>query len=364
MAIPTLAAGLEFRVIDRATPGLRKVSQGLAITGKKARAANRSMFLAGAAASALGIGALAVGRGLFRAAGNVADFQQQISAVRAVLRKPSGAPELEREIKRLGATTVFTATESAKGAELLARAGFDQRESIAALGDTLNLAAADSLQLAAATSITTSTLKAFQLDANETGMVVDILAQTSSKSNTNVTQLGEALKFAAPFAKGMGVDLADTNIALGLLANMGLRGTVGGTALKNMFIKLAAPADKAKAAMKKAGFSMVKTSDGSLNLMATIKKLSGVFDKMKGPVDRVAFAQTVFGIRGGTAAINLAGAFKKMSSEVDGSTNKFDKFVSQIRDAEGAAKEMAEIRLKNLRGAFTLLLDDFHCLMD
>lgn len=276
------------------------------------------------------------------------DFEQQMMNVRSVA-KDMTQQEFAQTIaraKELGATTQFTATQAGEGFENLARAGFSFQQRMDAIGGTLNLAAADSIDLATATDITASVLRGMNLEMDQANRVADVLAQTSANSNTNVIQLGEAFKFAAPVAKDFGLTLEDTAIALGLTANAGLRGTLAGTSVKNMMLKLAKPTSKATGFMKQYGIQVLENADGSLNLRKT---LDSVIEGTKGitsSTQRAAVISEVFGLRGQGAVSAISSAIEK---------GDFDKLAGALDNAKGAAEAMAKIRLDSFKGQLTLL---------
>ena len=129
----------------------------------------------------------------------------------------------------MGRTTVHSATEAARGQAFLAQAGFDANEILSALPATLALATAGELDLASAADIASNVLSGFQMEANQTGRVADVLALAASKTNTSVLQLGSALAKAAPAAKAAGWSLEETTAAIGKLSDAGIQGEEAGT---------------------------------------------------------------------------------------------------------------------------------------
>lgn len=349
MGLQALAAGLVIKVKDNATGTLKTVGKGfdsLREKGDKLRSAasSASGALKGFAVAGAGVAAILGAMGK-----QAIDFEKQMSAVRAItgLSRADMAP-LTAEIKRLGATTVFSATEAAQGAENLARAGFSSTEIIAALGGVLNAAAADGIDLATASNIVASNVRAFGLEAGEAVRVADALAGVSANANVNMTQLGEALKFVAPVSRTLGVSIEETAIALGILGDAGLQGSIGGTALKNAMIKLAKPTKEGAALMKRFGFE-AQTTNGKLDMRRTLANLLTTMQKIPNRLDKVAFGQEVFGIRGAAAMDNFVAAMevkgKDFGTIVDDMAGKLP----------GAAKRMADVRVDNVAGAFTLL---------
>lgn len=276
-----------------------------------------------------------------------ADFEQQMSAVGAIT---GGTAEdmkrLELKAKEMGATTVFSATQSAQAMESMGRAGFSTQQIIDGLGGVMDLAAADGLDLATAASITSNVIKSMGLEAKDTTRVADVLALTSAKTNTDVTGLGEAFKFSAAQAKNLGIPLEETAAALGAVADAGLKGSLGGTSFTNMLIKLTKPSGKATKLMKEWGVELQKNDDGTLNLTKTMKVFNTALGGITDRVERSAAATEIFGVRGQKA-------FAAIGASID--SGKFDVLKEQIEAADGAAKEMAEKRLNNLAGQLTLM---------
>lgn len=246
-----------------------------------------------------------------------ADFESSMLRVKAI----SGATGEEFQsltdlAKELGSTTAFTAREAAQAMGFLAQAGFDVREVHQALPKVLSLAAAGQLDLAEAADITASVLRGFGLEANQSGRVADILAAAASKSNTSVQQMGEAFKFAGPVASSMGVSLEETAAALGVLSNAGLKGSLAGTGLRMVLVKMG---------------DAVAGSGGLTNALETLNTegVQAVVDTMKD-----------LDARAGTAAVALTkqmGTLKGLHSE--------------MLNVEGISDKMAETLLSGVTGS-------------
>ena len=206
------------------------------------------------------------------------------------------------------------------------------------------LAAADGLDLATTSDIVTDALTAFGLSASDSGHFADVLAKAASNANTNVTLLGESFKYAAPVAGALGYSAEDTAIALGLMANAGIKGSQGGTALRSSLSRLIKPTDDAAALMEKYGLSMTN-ADGSM------KSLGQVMDMLRNNMGDLTEAEQA------QAAATLFGqeAMSGMLSIINASDKDYEKLTSAIYDADGAAQEMADTMLDNLGGQLTLL---------
>lgn len=360
MSLTALAAGLTVKVKDSATAGLKRIGAGFGRLQKRGVQLKKGLGLAAQGLRQFALAGTVVAAGLVAMSKKAADFEQQMSIVRSVTDPAeAGSPKwgaMEKEVKRLGATTQFTAIQVGQGAENLKRAGFSLDEARVSLSSGLNLAAADGIEIAQAMDIAASALRGFGLDAEDMGRVTDVLAVTSASTNTNVLSLGEGLKFVAPIARQLGVSIEDASLSLGLLANAGIKGTSGGTALKNMLLKLATASDGTKKKFKDLGIEIQDANGNMLPFRSILKGLSEGLPKLGGNLEQTKFLAQAFGIRGQAAASNLASAFVKMGKDVDEhGINKFDALVNKIQNADGAAKRMADIRLDNLTGAFTLL---------
>jgi TP901 family phage tail tape measure protein len=280
-----------------------------------------------------------------------ARFEQGMADVSAVSKGLSEKDfaALSAEAKRVGATTSKSAFQATQGLVFLKRAGFDTAESLTSLQAVVNAAEADNIDLGTAANIGANAVRAMGLEASQMTRVMDVLALTSARTNTDMIGLGEAMKFVAPTAAQLNVSIEDTALSLGLLANAGLKGTVGGTALNNMLLKLSTASDATKEAFKKLGITVEDSSGNMVNIKDIMRDLANAHLK------QAAFLSETFGLRGQRAAGNLATAFERMRQPLADGTNAFDNLVGQIQNASGAAKEMAELRLKSLTGSMTIL---------
>ena len=246
-----------------------------------------------------------------------ADFETSMLRVKAI----SGATGAEFQsltdlAKELGSTTAFTAREAAQAMGFLAQAGFEVGEVHKALPKVLSLAAAGQLDLAQAADITASVLRGFGLEASESGRVADVLAAAASKSNTSVEGMGEAFKFAGPVASAMGVSLEETAAALGVLSNAGLKGSLAGTGLRMVLVKMGE--DVAGAGGLTQALETLNT-EGVQAVVDTMKDLDA---------------------RAGTAAVALTGQMGTLKS-----------LTEEMRNVEGISDKMAETLLSGVTGS-------------
>lgn len=273
-----------------------------------------------------------------------AKFDAGMSKVKAV----SGATESEMEklrakAKEMGAQTKFSATESAEAFNYMAMAGWKTGDMLDGIEGIMNLAAASGEDLATTSDIVTDALTAFGLSAKDSTHFADVLAAASSNANTNVGMMGETFKYVAPVAGALGFSVEDVSTAIGLMANSGIKGSQAGTALRNLFTKMAKPTKESAAAMEKLGVSLTD-SQGNMKDFNTImgelrQGFSGLTEAEKAQTAAALAGQ--YGMSGLLAIVNT-------------SDKDFNKLKDAIYDADGASKEMADTMMDNLPGAITL----------
>lgn len=273
------------------------------------------------------------------------EFEASMSKVAAI----SGATgeelkALSSKAKEMGATTKFSATESAEAMQYMAMAGWNSSQMIDGISGIMNLAAADGLDLATTSDIVTDALTAFGLQASESGHFADVLATASSNANTNVSMLGESFKYVAPVAGALGYSVEDISVALGLMANSGIKASQAGTSLKSMLSRMTKPTDAVSAAMSELGISLTD-SEGNMKSFNEI-----MLDMRKG------FSNLTADQKANYAAI-LGGqeAMSGLLAIVNSSDADFNKLSEAINNADGAAEKIAETMNDNLQGQITIL---------
>lgn len=276
------------------------------------------------------------GAGLVVAGGRqLASFGEEMAKVRAITEATDVQFEdLREEAKRLGLETRFSATEAAEGLTFLARAGFDADQALGAVEGTLRLAQAGNIELGRAADIASNVLKGFRLNVDETARVVDVLALAANSSNTNVEQLGDALKFVAPVAAGLGLSIEDVVASVGTLSDAGLQATLAGTGLRRVLSELEAPSSAARKILNELNSEIDRGSITAFGLFGALGKLQ------EAGVDTSAALQ-IFGDRGGPA-------FEVLSSGSDAA----EALAEKLRGAEGTAERVAAIMDDTLSGAF------------
>ena len=271
-------------------------------------------------------------------------FEAGMSKVSAI----SGATgdELQKltdKAKEMGAKTKFSASEAADAFQYMAMAGWKTNDMLDGIEGIMNLAAASGEDLAATSDIVTDALTAFGLSASDSAHFADILAQASSNSNTNVSMMGETFKYVAPVAGALGFSAEDCAVAIGLMANSGIKASQAGTSLRQLFTNLVKPTDDMKTAMDELGISITDT-DGNTKSLDTVmgdlrQSFSGLSESQK-----AQYAATLAGQEGMSGLLAI----------VNASDGDFSKLKSSINNADGAAEDMAETMNDNLKGSITI----------
>lgn len=287
-------------------------------------------------------------------------FDSAMSEVKAI----SGATgtqftQLRDKAIEMGAKTKFSATESAEAFKYMAMAGWDTKDMLNSISGVMNLAAASGEDLGTVSDIVTDAMTAFGLAADGTTKVLkngynvevsnaehfsDVLAEASSRSNTNVSLMGATFKYVAPIAGAMGYSIEDTAVAIGLMANAGIKGEQAGTALRSTITRLVKPTEESGTAMDALGIS-VTNSDGSMKSLDSILKqlrssMSGLTEDQK-----ASYAAMLAGQEGMSGLLAI----------VNASDEDYNKLSESIANCTGASQEMADTMQDNLGGAVTLL---------
>lgn len=255
-------------------------------------------------------------------------FEKQLDRVQAVTNATADEmQELESAAEQAGSTTQFTATEAAKGLEILARSGYTAGESIKLLPTLLNVAIAEGIELGEAAQILSDTLSIMGKEAEYGAEAADILAKGSSLSATTISQLGLAVSYAGAYTKDFNLDLADLTALLDVMAKNGLRGERAGVALRSILAQLSDPSSKATQELDKLGISTAN--------------LSEMLDGLVAAGDNGKEAVLAFGVEAGPG-------LKALLAE---GSEGIEAFKQQLQDASGAAQTMADIASDNLDGS-------------
>lgn len=311
--------------------------------GDSMRSVGRNMSLHVTAPIAAGFGA---------AMKKSIDFDDTMRKVKAT----SGATgdefnQLRTKALQMGRDTKFTASESAEAMNYMALAGWDTKDMLKGVGGVMDLAAASGEDLASVSDIVTDNLTAFGMKAKDSTHFADVLAQTSSKANTDVRGLGEAFKYAAPVAGALGYSVEDTSIAIGLMSNAGIKGEKAGTALRTMFTNLSKPTKAMKDEMDKLGISITDSNGEMLPMRDVLDQLRG---KMGGlsKDQQAAAASTIFGkeaMSGALAVINASDEdYKKLTKSIDGSKGASKRMANEMEGGIGGAMRKMKSAIESL----------------
>lgn len=332
-----------------------------------------------------------------------ADFESAMSKVQAI----SGATgadfdKLNAKAREMGAKTKFSASESAEAFQYMAMAGWDVDSMLGGISGVMNLAAASGEELGTVSDIVTDAMTAFGLSAKETSKVlkdgvevevdnttrfVDALAAASNSSNTNVAMLGESFKYVAPVAGALGYSVEDVAVALGLMANQGIKSSMAGTSLRTMLTNMANPTDTMAAAMQTLGVSLQDDEGNMKSLMEVMQDLRKGFGG--GKMDAAEFQKSIaeidtafqsgemseeeyeqaindlcvamYGAEGAQKAqlaAQLAGkqGMAGLLAIVNSTDEDFQNLTDSIYNASGTSQEMADIMQNNLSGQLTILM--------
>ena len=219
----------------------------------------------------LSFGAFSFGREALEAGGKFEDAMARVRAVSNATKSEFKA--MEDEAQRLGATTKYSATDAANALENLVRNGLKPLDAAKAVGKTLEFAQANTIELAEAADIATNVMNGFGKEVADLGNINDVLSSTAAHSATNVSDLAEALKIAAPMATTAKIGIEETNAALGTLANVGFKGTDAGTGVKQMLIAISSQSSEAAKTLKRYGVNLNETTLKNDGLVKSLQKL-------------------------------------------------------------------------------------------
>ena len=319
--------------LGEATLRLSADTKGLQNGLAKAKQQMRTFGTALTAVGGAALAPLAAGVKIF------AEYEQNMANVRAVSGATAGQfAALDAIAKQMGASTVFTARESAQALSFMAMAGMEAEESVAALPDVLNLAAAGQLELGQSADIVTNVMAGYGIAAEDVTGAVDVLTKGFTSANTDLVQLGEAFKLGGPVAKAAGLGFEETAAALSLMGNAGFQGTLAGTALRGAITRLLNPTDEAAGLIEKYG---VTVTDAEGNMLPLVSILKSFEENNLSAAD----AMTIFGQRAGPGMLALIGQ----------GTDALTNLTTEMENSGGTAQRIADTQLNTLQGQFTLL---------
>lgn len=287
---------------------------------------------------------ISAGAGIADTVQTYADFVAAMSEVKAI----SGATseefaQLTDKANQMGAVTKFTASESAEAFKYMAQAGWDAKEMMDGIEGLMSLAAASGEDLGTTSDIVTDALTAFGMSAKESGRFADVMAMAANATNTDVAKMGDTFKYVAPVAGALGYSIEDTAVAIGLMANNGIKASQAGTSLRSLLTNLTHPVGQAEDAINDLGIS-ITNADGSVKpLSQTLQELRSKFGALS-EAERAQYAAMLAGQEGMSGLLAI----------VNASDQDFADLTEQINNSSGAAQEMADIMMDNLAGKFEL----------
>lgn len=280
------------------------------------------------------------------------DFDDSMRKVKATSGATSGEfQQLRDKALEMGAKTKFSASQSAEALNYMALAGWDTKEMMTGIDGVMQLAAASGEDLGSVSDIVTDSLTAFGLKAKDSGHFADVLAQASSKANTDVRGLGEAFKYAAPVAGALGYTVEDTSIAIGLMSNAGIKGEKAGTALRTMFSNLAKPTKTMKNQMDELGISITDSQGNMLPMRDVMDQLRGKFKGLSKD-QQASAAATIFGkeaMSGALAVINASDEdYKKLTKSIDNSAGASKRMADEMEGGIGGSIRRMKSAIESL----------------
>lgn len=344
---PKLSDGFGREVSSKASRAVDGAGIGKR-AGSAAGAGFSSAMGAGIATAGKAIGALGLAAGIGSFAKSSVDagmqFDSAMSQVAATMGKTTDEiGELRDFAKQMGSSTAFSASEAAEALNYMALAGYDSKTAMSMLPNVLNLAAAGSMDLASASDMITDTQSALGLSLDETSALVDKMAAASSNTNTSVSQLGSAMLQIGGTAKNLSGGTTELSQALGLLADNGVKGAEGGTALRNILLNLTPKSEDAAKAMEQIGLQAYD-ANGKMRPLKDIfqdlnKGMEGMTDEQRQNVLANIFNKT---------------DLKSVNALMATNAERWDEVAAAIDNSNGAAKKMADTQLDNLAGDVTI----------
>lgn len=318
---------------------MEEAGKALSSVGDKVEGVGKKLSVVSAGIA--GLGAAAV-----KTAANFDSAMSQVAAISGAAGDEFDA--LREKAREMGEKTKFSASEAAEAMTYMAMAGWKTQDMLDGIDGIMNLAAASGEELGSVSDIVTDALTAFGLSAADAGHFADVLAAASNSANTNVSMLGGSFKYVAPVAGALGYSIEDVSVALGLMANSGIKAEQGGTALRSMLSRLAKPTKEVDKAFLQLGIS---ASDALVNADGSMKPLSETMDILREKMSGLSEAEQA------NVAAGIAGqeAMSGLLAIVNASASDYDNLRAAIAGADGTAEKMAGTMQDNLNGQLTIL---------
>lgn len=335
------SSSMILKAIDQISPTLNKVKVGMKGLTSSAMAGAKGVnsIMSGIGPFIKGYGILSGIQAIQSGFSTLTDFSEKFQGVKSVAEVTGVSFEqLEKQAKELGRTTRYTATDAAGAQYFLAKAGFDTKKIYDSMPDTLLLASAANLDIAQSADIVTNIMAGYQLQANELGNAVDVLAKSFSSANTDLVDLGTAMKYAGPVASGMGIKFNEAAAALGMMGNAGIQGSMAGTSLRGALTRLAQPTKQVARYIRALKLDIYDSK-------GNIKSLTDIVEQLEKRSVSTGHMIAIFGQRAGPA----------MAALVSQGSKALKDFQAKLDDSSGFAKKAANIRLEGLYGSWIKL---------
>ena len=281
------------------------------------------------------------------------EFDKQMIKVKALTGATAEEYEaLKKKAMEVGKTTIFTSEEAAAGMEKFALAGFKPKEIISAIPPIFDLATASGEDFIMISDMISDNMTAFKIGIDDVGHASDILANTMSRSNTNIQMLGEAFKYVSSSASNLNIDLSTTSAAIGLMGDQAIKSGQAGRDLKQAFSKIADAGVQKK--LERLGVSVKDSKGEFIGLVDFVRQLEKVTGKMSG-IDKQAFLKDLFGDQGSLAMNKLLTATKEVNGVMYEGADALAEFAKENENATGKAKEMAQTILDSDSGKWALV---------
>lgn len=252
--------------------------------------------------------------------------------------------QLTETAKEYAASSVFTAQQVASAYNYMAMAGWDASAMLSGLPGIMSLAAASGEELGTVCDIVTDALTAFGLESQDAAHFSDVLAQAAASSNTNVGLMGASFKMVATTAGALNYSIDDVAVALGTMANSGLKGEMAGTALATAFTRMSGTNENATKAMKDLNIQMFESDGSARELSDVLNDLRDAFSTLTDK-EKESYAYQLAGQKG----------MKGLLAIVNASTTDWNALTESIENCNGAAQEMSDIKLDTYEGQVKLL---------
>lgn len=353
MAARTFNLSVILTAIDNLTAPLKKTGKKLAAFSDKAARASAKLKGAGDAMTRnitlplAGIGAISS-----KIAIGFDDSMRQVQAITSATAQDFEL--LKASALDLGKKTKFTASEAAQGMKFLGMAGFDTTQILKAMPGVLDLAAASGVELAEASDMMSDAMSMFHINADQANRVSDVMAKVTNRSNTNMSQLFEALKFIGPTVANMGASIEEVSAVIGILGDNGLKGSVATRALSTAFTKLADPSKTALQLMKSTNVQAFDANGKFKGLTSVLEQVQRATADMSDE-QKSFYISSIFGSEALKSVNILLNAEKKVMVDNEKVTKKgvdaLRAFTGELDNAKGTAKKMANVMESGPGGA-------------